>query len=57
MNPKMWKHQAVQNNCRILKERGVIFCGPVSGRVTCGVDGEGRMEDVSAILAKIMENL
>ncbi|MFA6294253.1 MAG: flavoprotein [Victivallales bacterium] len=57
MNPKMWKHPAVQNNCRILKERGVIFCGPASGRVACGDDGEGRMEDVSAILANIMENL
>lgn len=57
MNPKMWKHPAVQNNCKILKERGVIFCGPTSGRVACGDDGEGRMEDVSAILARIQEEL
>lgn len=57
MNPKMWKNPAVQNNCKILKERGVIFCGPTSGRVACGDDGEGRMEDVPAILAKIQEEL
>lgn len=57
MNPKMWKHPAVQNNCKILKESGVIFCGPTSGRVACGDDGEGRMEDVSVIFAKILGEL
>ncbi|MFA6566860.1 MAG: flavoprotein [Victivallales bacterium] len=57
MNPKMWKHPAVRSNCKILKERGVVFCGPTSGRVACGDDGEGRMEEVPAILAKILEEL
>ncbi|HBC87493.1 MAG TPA: phosphopantothenoylcysteine decarboxylase [Lentisphaeria bacterium] len=54
MNPKMWKHPAVQQNVKILKSRGVEFIGPVSGRVACGDDGEGRMEEVPAILSKIL---
>lgn len=53
MNPKMWKNAAVQNNCEILKSRGVEFVGPATGRVACGDDGEGRMEDVTLILDKI----
>lgn len=57
MNPKMWKHPAVQQNVKTLQDRGVMFIGPASGRVACGDDGEGRMEDVSAILAGILKEL
>ncbi|HCE47067.1 MAG TPA: phosphopantothenoylcysteine decarboxylase [Lentisphaeria bacterium] len=57
MNPKMWKHPAVQKNVKILKSRGVEFIGPVAGRVACGDNGEGRMEEVPAILARILEEL
>jgi len=53
MNPKMWKHPAVQSNVETLKKRGVQFAGPASGRVACGTDGEGRMESVSTILQAI----
>ncbi len=57
MNPKMWKHPAVRQNVKILEGRGVKFIGPVSGRVACGDDGEGRMEEVTAIFAKLLEEL
>ena len=57
MNPKMWKNPAVQQNVKTLKDRGVEFIGPVSGRVACGDDGEGRMEEVPAILAKILKEI
>ena len=57
MNPKMWKHPAVQQNVKTLKGRDVGFIGPASGRVACGDEGEGRMEDVSAILAGILKEL
>ena len=50
MNPKMWKHPAVQSNVEILKGRNVEFIGPAKGRVACGDDGEGRMEEVTTIL-------
>jgi len=53
MNPKMWKHPAVQANVKILKERGVSFIGPAKGRVACGDDGEGRMEEVENIFDAI----
>lgn len=57
MNHKMWQHPAVRSNCGILRKRGVIFVGPTTGRLACGDSGEGRMEDVSAILARILEEL
>lgn len=53
MNPKMWKNAAVQDNVSLLKKRGIGFIGPASGKVACGDDGEGRMESVEAILARI----
>lgn len=54
MNPKMWANAAVKENCARLKKRGILFEGPVSGRVACGDNGEGRMSDVSEIFHKIM---
>ena len=49
MNPKMWSHSAVQTNVQALKERGVEFVGPASGRVACGADGEGRLDSIDTI--------
>ena len=57
MNPRMWRHPAVRENCRVLAERGVAFVGPEEGRVACGDDGTGRMAPVAAILARILEFL
>lgn len=54
MNPAMWAHPAVTENVRILRERGVHFVGPGSGRVACGADGVGRMAEPEAILEKIL---
>ena len=53
MNTAMWKHPAVQRNCETLRSRGVDFIGPETGRLACGVSGEGRMAEVPAILEKI----
>ena len=53
MNPKMWKHPAVQDNVEVLKSRGVIFSGPGKGRVACGADGEGRLANIETILDAI----
>ena len=54
MNPGMWRHPAVKDNVEILKSRGVMFAGPAYGRVACGEDGEGRMEEVGVILKCIL---
>ena len=48
MNPKMWKHPAVEANVEVLRSRGVEIIGPATGRVACGDDGPGRMEAVGS---------
>ncbi len=53
MNPRMWRHPACVDNVALLKRRGVNFCGPASGRVACGAEGEGRMAEVEEILAAV----
>lgn len=55
MNPRMWRHPATRENCRILQERGVRFVGPACGHVACGEDGEGRMAPVEDILDAALE--
>ena len=53
MNPAMWAHPAVAENVRILRERGVNFVGPESGRVACGEDGTGRMAEPEVIASRV----
>ena len=55
MNTAMWKHPAVIKNCETLISRGTIFCGPSTGHLACGTDGEGRLEDISVIHSRILE--
>ena len=55
MNPRMWRHPATRENCRILQERGVRFVGPACGHVACGEEGEGRMAPVEDILDAALE--
>lgn len=53
MNQAMWHHSATQENCEILKKRGVIFIGPESGSQACGDIGFGRMsepDDIATII-------
>ncbi|MBN1518371.1 bifunctional phosphopantothenoylcysteine decarboxylase/phosphopantothenate--cysteine ligase CoaBC [Candidatus Sumerlaeota bacterium] len=49
MNPTMWANPAVQENMRILLERGVRNVGPAAGDTACGEQGEGRMAEPEAI--------
>jgi phosphopantothenoylcysteine synthetase/decarboxylase len=58
MNPKMWLHPAVKNNCEILTSRKVQFIGPAEGRVACGTDKRtGRLATPSDIVEAIIKNL
>lgn len=50
MNSRMWSNSATEENVRILSERGVIFAGPVSGKLACGTEGMGRMEEPEEVL-------
>ncbi|MFA4943568.1 MAG: bifunctional phosphopantothenoylcysteine decarboxylase/phosphopantothenate--cysteine ligase CoaBC [Lentisphaeria bacterium] len=57
MNPRMWEHPAVQENCRRLRERGVVFIGPEAGAVACGDVGTGRLAAPAAIVQAVRERL
>lgn len=57
MNHQMWAHPATQDNCRVLRARGVLLFGPEAGEQACGEEGVGRMrepadlvQDVAAML-------
>lgn len=57
MNPRMWRHPAVQDNITRLKERHTMIVGPATGSVACGDAGPGRMADVEDIVAAITQQL
>ncbi|HSV29830.1 MAG TPA: bifunctional phosphopantothenoylcysteine decarboxylase/phosphopantothenate--cysteine ligase CoaBC [Candidatus Omnitrophota bacterium] len=53
MNAFMWAHPATQANIRTLEGRGIRRVGPAAGELACGEVGEGRMAEVSDIVAAI----
>ncbi|MCL5975198.1 MAG: bifunctional phosphopantothenoylcysteine decarboxylase/phosphopantothenate--cysteine ligase CoaBC [Gammaproteobacteria bacterium] len=57
MNNKMWSHSATQQNCQILKQRGVEFIGPESGDQACGEQGEGRLMAVDTMLKHLLTKI
>ena len=52
MNTRMWEADATQRNCELLKERGYLFSGPVSGELACGEVGSGKMTEPSQIFVE-----
>lgn len=50
MNVHMWQNPATQANVGTLRERGVSFVGPDSGRLACGEVGEGKLAGVDEIV-------
>lgn len=57
MNVEMWHHQAIEDNVRILKERGVVFVEPGSGYLACGEVGEGRLAEPELVLEAVFNAL
>lgn len=51
MNVHMWRNPATQANVATLRERGVSFVGPDTGRLACGDVGEGKLAGVGEIVA------
>ncbi len=49
MNPNLWHAPPTQANVALLKERGHVFVGPVSGNVACGDTGKGRLAPLEEI--------
>jgi phosphopantothenoylcysteine decarboxylase/phosphopantothenate--cysteine ligase len=57
MHTEMWRHPATQANASILTERGVHMIGPVSGELTGGDSGPGRMAEPEDIYAVVVREL
>lgn len=57
MNVHMLAHPAVQENLRILRQRGVILVDPGSGPLACGYTGRGRLaepEDIADVVGAVL---
>ena len=57
MNCEMWEKKTVQRNCTQLRDDGVLFVGPESGRLSCGEVGMGRMAEPEQIFQAIQATL
>jgi phosphopantothenoylcysteine decarboxylase / phosphopantothenate---cysteine ligase len=57
MNPRMWQHPAVQENARLLADRGVELIGPDEGETAEGELGVGRMAEPEDIFERAQELL
>ena len=57
MNPRMWQQPVVQENCRLLRERGVLFVEPECGPVACGGAGVGRLASPDVVVRAVLTQL
>lgn len=57
MNTTMWFQPATQRNIEQLKNDGVKFVEPVSGRLACETVGTGKLEDVERIVEQALKLL
>ena len=57
MNTNMYENVAVQANCRVLAERGVLFIAPDDGYLACGWIGKGRLAEPDVIVSAVGECL
>jgi len=55
MNVNMWQHAAVQDNCKVLKQRGTYFIGPDTGDLACGIKAKGHISETDSIITKILD--
>ncbi|WP_085837049.1 bifunctional phosphopantothenoylcysteine decarboxylase/phosphopantothenate--cysteine ligase CoaBC [Aquimixticola soesokkakensis] len=53
MNVRMWEHPATRRNVATLRKDGVLFAGPVEGKMACGEFGFGRMVEALDIVDSI----
>jgi phosphopantothenoylcysteine decarboxylase/phosphopantothenate--cysteine ligase len=57
MDGGMYEHPATQANIAMLRERGVLFAGPVEGRMASGLTGLGRLVEPADLLGHIRQVL
>lgn len=53
MNTNMYQNAITQQNITVLKQRGVRFVSPSSGRLACGDIGTGKLADPADIVLEI----
>ena len=54
MHTEMWFNPATQENVAVLRERGVRFIGPASGRLTGADSGVGRLSEPGDVVAAVL---
>lgn len=54
MHTEMWLSPATQENVAVLRERGMRFIGPVSGRLTGADSGVGRLSEPSDVVNAVL---
>lgn len=57
MNDRMFNHPAVQENLKILANRGAIIISPEEGKLACGQTGKGRLASVEKIVLEVENQL
>jgi phosphopantothenoylcysteine synthetase/decarboxylase len=55
MNDAMWLSPAVQANVAVLRARGCLLLGPVTGHLAEGYDAIGRMVEPDAIVERALQ--
>lgn len=57
MHTEMWEHPAVQENIRMLQNRGVTIVAPEDGKLAGGDVGKGRLASPNAIISAVEQTL
>ncbi|MBI5996880.1 bifunctional phosphopantothenoylcysteine decarboxylase/phosphopantothenate--cysteine ligase CoaBC [Clostridium perfringens] len=57
MNTNMYENPIVQRNISLLKELGYEFIEPASGRLACGDEGKGKLQDTEIIEEETLRRL
>lgn len=57
MNTNMYENRIVQDNIRKLKDYGYNFIEPATGRLACGDEGRGKLEDPEIIVENVLSML
>lgn len=53
MNTNMYRHPITQENISKLKKAGYNFIGPCEGKLACGAEGLGRLEQPAGIVKAV----
>jgi phosphopantothenoylcysteine decarboxylase/phosphopantothenate--cysteine ligase len=57
MHQRMWSHPATRANIQLLRDRGALVLGPVTGPLANGEVGEGRMAEPEEIAESVESQL